>query len=174
MEALYMAYLFCGFLALVEVLIAGFVGHIWHKAASPNSVVSAQWRWTSEDSRDMWVDAAKTMITAAGIAAALVASLGLGLTRAVSLFFLRNEKVSAVCLVTCVCSSMALILALSRGHEAAKSRYLLEQRTKGNMGKITEGALSNFALRIILLLSFVALSSFFIGFAFLARIVWDS
>jgi hypothetical protein len=173
MEVFCMAHLFYGFLFLVEVLILGFVGHFWYKAAASNNILSAQWRWTSEDSRDMWIDAAKTMITAAGIAAALVASLGLGSTRAVTSLFLWNEKVSTVSLVACVCSSMALILALSRGHEAAKSYNVLEQRTKGNMEKVTEGVLSNFALSIILLFGFVALSCFFIGFVFLARIVWD-
>ena len=168
-----MVYFFYGFLVLVEVLILGFIGHFWHKASAANKTLSAQWRWTSEDSRDMWIDAAKTMITSAGIAAALVASLGLSSGRAVGLFFLWNEKVSTVSLVACVCSSMALILALSRGHEAAKSRNVLEQRIKGNMGPITEGVLSNFALSIILILGFVALSCFFLGFVFLGRIVWD-
>src|SRR5580658_7705527 len=124
-----MGYFFYGFIFLVEALILGFIGHFWYKVAASNEVLSAQWRWTSEDSRDMWIDAAKTMITAAGIAAALVASLGVSSIRAVGAFFLWNEKVSTVSLVACVCSSMALILALSRGHEAAKSHNVLVQRS---------------------------------------------
>jgi hypothetical protein len=170
-----MTCLFYGFLVLVEAVILVFIGHFLYKALalSPNNLVSAQWRWTSEDSRDMWVDSAKTMITAAGIAAALVASFGLDTARASNLLLLRYAKVSAVCLVACVCSSMASILAISRGHEAAKARNVYEQRMKGNTAAITEGVLSYFSLSVTLILGFMALSSFFIGFVFLARIVWD-
>lgn len=170
-----MTYLFYGFLIVIEGLIIVFIGHFWFKAfqTSPNHPLSSQWRWTSEDSRDMWMDSAKSMITAAGIAAALVASFGLDVTRVLNSGSLRYAKVSTACLVACVCSSMALILALSRGHEAAKSRNVLEQRARGNTAEIREGVLSYFSLSVILVLGLVALSSFFIGFMFLGRIVWD-
>jgi len=167
------AFWFYILLAAVELLILSFVGHFWYKAAAPNHVVSRQWRWTTQDSRDMWIDAAKTMITAAGIAAALVASVGLGSARPLSSPSLLNAKVATISLVACVCFSMALVLALSRGHEAAKSRNLIDQRMKGNFGEISEGVLSYFALAVILILGFLGLSCFFVGFMFLGRIVWN-
>jgi multisubunit Na+/H+ antiporter MnhB subunit len=132
---------------------------------------AVQWRWSSEDSRDMWMDAAKTMITASGIAAALLASLTVG-HQTMSPLVVYIVKSATVCLVVCVCVSMFLFLALARGHETAKSRYTEKRRQEGYQGEIREGPLSNFALCIILSAALIALSGFFLGFLFLARIVW--
>jgi hypothetical protein len=164
---------FYGFASLIELGIASFVGHFLRKAMQ-DTIEAEQWRWSSVDSRDVWIDAAKTMISASGIAAALLAAFALSAqqtntpNQTPSALIASNVKISTVNLVICVCVSMFLILALSRSHEAAKAR-----RQQEHMGeKITEGPLSDFALFIILPAAFVALSSFFIGFLFLARIVW--
>jgi len=165
-------WMFYGFASLVELGIAWFLGHVFCKATQKNEEAS-QWRWSSEDSRGMWIDAAKTMITASGIAAALLASLTLGSqTKTLSALVVRSVKTATVSLVACVCVSMFLILAPARGHETAKARYLEKRRREGHQGEIKEGPLSDFALRIILSAAFIALSCFFVGFLFLGRIVW--
>jgi hypothetical protein len=158
---------------LVELAIAWFLGHVLFKATR-HCEEAEQWRWSSEDSRDMWIDAAKTMITASGIAAALVASLTLAAHQSnmLSALVTSSVKTATVSLVVCVCVSMFLILSLARGHEAAKARYIARRPQEGHQGEIKEGPLSNFALCITLLAAFLALSSFFVRFLFLARIVW--
>ena len=62
-------YLFYGLVILLQIPIILFVWSVWDEAKTFG------WRWTNSDSRDTYVDVAKTMITAAGIAVALVASL---------------------------------------------------------------------------------------------------
>src|SRR5260370_17014267 len=58
-------YVFVFALAVAPTL---FVWSYWHEAHTRG------WFWISEDSRTMYVDGAKTMITASGIAVALLAS----------------------------------------------------------------------------------------------------
>lgn len=155
------------FYAVVSVAAAApilFAFHYWHLANTKG------WLWTSEDSRGMYVDAAKTLITAAGIAVALVASSGVRSSTA-SIRVVFSAKVAAVCLISCVCVSILLILALSRGHEMAKARYIEERRRAGYHGEITEGKLSRGELLFILVPTAIALSCFLIGFLFLGRMV---
>lgn len=163
---------FYGLVTLFEIGIAGFIGHFWYKVS--RKPVLLGWRWSSVDSRSMWMDAAKTMITASGIAVALVASLTLRSQKETfDPLLIFSIKIATVSLVTCLCASMVYILALSRGHEAAKARNTERLRLKGDDREVKDGPLSDFALYIILGSGFVALSGFFIGFLFLGRIVWD-
>jgi uncharacterized protein (DUF2062 family) len=164
-------WLFCTLIFLVEACIAWFLGHFYYKAAQKTKE-SDQWRWSSEDSRDTWIDAAKTMISASGIAAALLATLAARQTPILNPLVASSVKAATAILVVCVCASMFLILALARGHEAAKARYMTKLRAEGHQGEIKEGPLSYFALRVMLVSAFVALSGFFVGFLFLVRIVW--
>jgi hypothetical protein len=119
----------------------------------------------------MWIGAANTMITAAGIAAALVAALSLGLEKTPTPLVVLSAKVAVVSLVICVGVSLALVLTLARGHETAKSRYLEQRRGEGHRGEITEGLLSGLAFWLIIVLAFFALSAFYIGFLYLARLI---
>jgi hypothetical protein len=153
---------FYSFAALVEACIAWFMYDFYSKA------MAANWRESSEDSRTMYTDAAKTMISAAGIAAALLASLSTHQNNSLAPLVAKSIKTATISLVVCVCVSMALILTLARGHEEAKG---LEQ-LKHPGTKVTSGPLSDFYLRTTLAFAFVALSCFFVGFLFLARIVW--
>ena|ERR1700678_2046633 len=158
---------FYSFAVLVELGVACFLGHIFFRA-NQNTSDAVQWRESSEDSRDMWIDAAKTMISAAGIAAALLASVSTRQNNSLSPLVPHSLKFATVTFVICVCVSMALILTLARGHEMAKGRAQLAQKDK----TLTGGPLSNLALGLSLGLAFFALSGFFVGFLFLARIVW--
>ena len=165
-------WLFYGIAVLGELGILRFLGHIHYKAMQKTEEAE-QLRWSSEDSRNTWIDVAKTMITSAGIAAALLATLAARQINVLSDFTASNVRTATVSLVVCVCVSMFLILALARGHEAAKSHYIQNKRREGcETTQIKEGPLSNLALRITLTAAFIALSTFFIGFLYLARIVW--
>jgi CBS domain containing-hemolysin-like protein len=143
-----------------------FVGHYWHEARTKG------WSWTSQDSRNMYVDGAKTIITASGIAVALLASSSVSSVRTTNGLVAFSAKVAVVCLISCVCLSLVVILALLRGHERAKSRYIEEQRKTGNRAAITEGKLNTGELLFILVPSGIALSCFLVGFVFLGRVAF--
>jgi len=120
----------------------------------------------------MYVDGAKTIITASGIAVALLASSSISSARTTNHLVAFSAKVAVVCLISSVCFSLVTILALLRGHERAKSRYLEEQRQAGNRAPITEGKLDIVELLFILVPSGIALSCFLVGFVFLGRIAF--
>jgi len=63
-----MACLFYFVVATVVIVPAYFIWTFWRDAKA------REWNWTTEASRTMYVDVAKTMVTASGIAVALVAS----------------------------------------------------------------------------------------------------
>jgi hypothetical protein len=121
----------------------------------------------------MYVDAFKTVITAAGIAVALLASSAVGTARTASQIVAFSAKVAAVCLISCVCFSLIAIVGLLRGHELAKSRNIDDRRTKGqSTADVTEGKLSTGELLCILAPGGISLSLFLVGFTFLARIAF--
>jgi hypothetical protein len=160
---------FYGVVLFIQLPIVWFIWSFWDKA---NNI---GWRYTNDDSRDTYVDVAKTMITASGIAVALVASITLSSEhRPTNPLTVLSAKVAAVLLISCVCVSLVCILALARGHEQARSRYVDKLRAQGYQGRIEqyEGSLNNFELRVILLSAGGALSCFFTGFLFLGRIVF--
>jgi hypothetical protein len=106
----------------------------------------------------MYVDVGKTLITASGIAVAIIVS---GLAGKISLpaWMLRR---SVVALIICIVFSILTILALTRSYERARSRS----------GEHSEGTLTDFELLIILLLADVGLTAFLWGFLYLGRIVF--
>ena len=124
------------------------------------------WNWTTEASRSMYVDVAKTMITASGIAVALVASSSFTSLRQVDAIVKSSARIGVVSLVVCLCSSLATIIALTRGHERARSRNI----EGGHGGE--EGQLTDTELGFILIPAWIALSSFLVGALFLGRITF--
>lgn len=166
-------WLFYGSVFGIELGIAYFLGKILYEGTR-NVPEAEQWRWSSEDSRDMWIDVVKTMISASGIAAALLAALTLGSPAGtVRPLVAHSVKSATVLLVICVCVSMVAILILARGHETAKSRNLerLRRQDQPTTG-VTGGLLEISTFCFLLLAGFISLSGFFVGFLFLARIVW--
>jgi hypothetical protein len=146
-----------------------FVWHYWYEARTRG------WNWTSEDSRGMYVDGAKTMITGSGIAVALLASSVFSQRTTANSLVAFSAKVAVVCLISCVCLSLILIMALLRGHERAKSRNIEQLRQAGRLNPgvaVTEGQLNSGELLFILVTGGFALSSFLVGFVFLGRIVF--
>lgn len=160
---------FYGAVLFIQLPIVWFIWSFWDKANNLG------WRYTNDDSRDTYVDVANTMITASGIAVALVASITLSSEhRPTNPLTVFSAKVAAVLLISCVCVSLICILALARGHEQARSRHIDKRRAEKYQGHIeqSEGSLNNFELRVILLSAGGALSCFFTGFLFLGRIVF--
>ncbi len=166
-------WMFYGSACIIELGVGWFLGTILYKGTrkGPRGDV---WRRSSEDSRDTGIDVGKTMSRVYGIAAALLASLTLGRpTMTLSPIVTRSVKSASVLLVLCVCVSMVAILVLARGHETAKARYVTEERqAKRPTEGIKEGLLEISTFGLLLFAGFIALSGFFVGFLFLARIVW--
>ena len=119
----------------------------------------------------MYVDGAKTLITASGIAVALLASSSVASARTASALVAFSAKVAAVCLISCVCLSIVVILALLRGYERSWSRNQ-ERMTAAGQGSTNEGKLNTTELMLILVPSGLALSTFVTGFVFLGRIAF--
>jgi hypothetical protein len=136
-----------------------FMWSFWHYAKG------RQWNYTSDASRAMYVDVAKTLVTASGIGVALVASAS---ARALDSIAKSSTRVGVVCLIVCISASLVTILALTRGHEMARSRNI--EAGKGG----EEGQLSDLELRFILIPAGIALASFLVGLLFLGRIVFHT
>jgi hypothetical protein len=83
----------------------------------------------------MYVDAAKTLIAGSGIAVTLLASSAVS-GRATNEFVAASAKVAVVCLISCVCLSLVVILALMRGFERAQSRHMESGGAPGPRAKI--------------------------------------
>src|SRR6266478_4214047 len=115
-----------------------------------------EWHWISEESVKMYVDAAKTFLTASGIAAAIsVASLGGKLSPPV---WIIQRAVGG--LVTCVVLAPCAVLLLYRLYERARSRQ----------GKDSQGRLTLLELAILLTVAYLTVEGFILGFLYLARI----
>src|SRR5467141_802012 len=156
-------YVFVSVLAGVPML---FVWHYWHEARSRG------WDWISDDSRNMYVDGAKTLITASGIAVALLASSSVASAGVANPLVAFSARVAVVCLISCVCLSLVVILALLRGFERSQSRYIDEQRKAGKEPTGGQGKLNVSELLLILVPTGLALSCFLVGFVFLGRIAF--
>jgi predicted permease len=151
---------------VVAVTPFWFVRRVWRLARAKG------WSWTNTDSRNMYVDATKTLITSSGIAVALLAS-SVSSGRTANNVVAFSAKVAVVCLIACVGLSLVAILALVRGHEEATGRNVDEQRRSGTFtGNVTEGKLTTGELLFILVPSGIGLSSFLLGLMFLGRIVF--
>jgi hypothetical protein len=153
-------YIFYAFVLVVAVCPILFVWSYWHEANTRG------WDWTSDTSRNMYVDAAKTLITASGIAVALLASSTVASERVTSNLVAFSAKVAVVCLISCVCLSLIVILALMRGFERAQSRHI------ESGGQTGQGKLNSIELLFILIPAGVGLSCFLVGFVFLGRIAF--
>jgi len=154
-----MACLFYFVVATVVIVPAYFIWTFWRDAKAHGR------NWSSEHSRAMYVDVAKTMVTASGIAVALVASSSAPL-RTVDAIVRVSARAGVVSLVLCLCTSLITMLALTRGYEQARSRNL----EVGPGGE--EGQLMDSELLLILIPAWVALSSFLVGALFLGRIAF--
>jgi cellobiose-specific phosphotransferase system component IIC len=151
------------FLLLTLAIPLAFTWHVWHEARSLG------WNWITEQTRNMYVDAIKTMITASGIAVALIASSGHNQNANNAVSF--STRAAIVCLIACICVSLFAIVALMRGFDRARSRYMDQIGESDGAG--TQGRLNSVELLLILGFADAALSCFLAGFAFLGRIAFQ-
>ncbi len=115
------------------------------------------WDWINAESVKMYVDAAKTFLTASGIAAAIaVASLSGKLSPPV---WIIQRAVGG--LVTCVVLAPCAVLLLYRFYERAGAR----QNDGGSQGRLTLPELA-----ILLIAAYFTVEGFILGFLYLARI----
>jgi hypothetical protein len=152
----------CLFYLIIFIAVVGpaiFMWSFWRYAKQ------RQWNYTTDASRAMYVDVAKTLITASGIAVALVAVAFARASDEVAKF---SARVGVISLIVCISAALVTILALSRGHEMARSRNI--EAGKGG----DEGQLSDFELLCILVPGWIALSSFLVGLLFLGRITFHT
>jgi len=152
----------CLFYLLVFVAViapAMFMWSFWRDAKR------RQWNYTTEVSRGMYVDVTKTLITASGIGVALIASASARALDAIAKF---STRVGVSSLIICISASLVTMLALTRGHEKARSRNI----EAGRGGE--EGQLLDSELLFILIPGGIALASFLVGVLFLGRITFHT
>ena len=157
------AFIICGLFAVAVIV---FIWDFWAKAQHHGL------RWSSTNSRNMYVDVFKTMITACGIAVALMASSSGGFARIMNDAIVHSAKIAVVSLILCVIMSLAAIIAVLRSFELAEFRQTVLARAARSVNvQGDEGVLTNAEIRMILLPSCLALLCFFTGFIFMANIV---
>jgi len=152
----------CLFYLFVLIAVTGptvFMWSFWRDAKG------RQWNYTTDTSREMYVDVVKTLITASGIGVALVASAS---GRALDSIAKFSARVGVVSLIVCISASLVTMLALTRGHERARSRNI----EAGRSGE--EGQLLDFELLFILIPGGIALASFLVGILCLGRVTFHT
>lgn len=160
-------YAFYSLLTLAVLGPLGFVSYVWYEGRKRD------WNWTQGDSRAMYVDAAKTLITASGIAVALLASAVVAKGREISPLVAESARAAGVVLVTCIICAFLLILIFSRAFERARSRHNDALRTAGKASE-DQGRYTDAEFFLVLLFSWLSLSTFLVGFLLLGRIVFHS
>jgi len=155
-----MALLFYLGIAVVLGVPIPFLWSFWRDAKKKG------WNWTTESSRAMYVDICKTLLTASGVAVALVASDSPHASDSIAK---SSARWGVIFLIACIVSGLATMLALTRGHERARSRNI-----DAGGGSVEQGQLTNFELRCILIFGYVALSTFVVGLLFLGRITFHT
>jgi hypothetical protein len=154
-----MACLFYLFVLLAIAAPTIFVRTIWRDAKK------WQWNYITDSSRTMYVDVVKTLITASGIAVALVASASAHALDSLARF---STRVGVISLIICISASFVTMLALIRGHEVARNKSI----AAGSSGQ--EAQLSDSQLLSILIFADIAIASFLVGLLFLGRITFHT
>jgi hypothetical protein len=98
-----MAFLFYTFIVIVIVGPAIFMWTFWRDARG------RQWNYTTDISRAMYVDVAKTLITASGIAVALVSSASARVSDDVARF---SARVGVASLIICISAALCTLASM--------------------------------------------------------------
>jgi hypothetical protein len=121
-----------------------------------------EWDWITDGSLKMYIDAAKTFLTASGIAVAIVVA-SMGGKFSPPLWIVRRA-VSG--LVACVVFAPITVLVLYRIYERARSRHQeAEPKDPHPQGKLTR-----LELILLLIMAYLTTEGFILGFLYLARI----
>jgi hypothetical protein len=127
-----------------------------------------------KDSRGMYVDAAKSILTASGVAVALLSSSAVWTSNNIAK---HSAKWAVVSMIAAVLFAFAAILAFMRGYETAKTRTSNRLRESGAWETTARedkegGRLLPNELRRILVFSGLAICAFLLGLEFLGRIAF--
>ncbi len=127
----------------------------------------------------MYVDAMKTVASAGAVAASLVSAVVSTSAKTVLTYrpIPSTAKWSVVLLVASTLSSVAAILVLTRCYDRARARFpkhpfYLAAVAKGLAIDIEQGELLWPELKLILVLAYLGLVGFLLGFLLLARVVF--
>jgi hypothetical protein len=120
------------------------------------------WGWISRDSRQMYSDAAKAIVTGAGIGVAILLNALTKTPRDI----VSTAKWGIYTLLICIVGSIIGLVALSRTYERAVSRQL-QKGIQGDQGELTGAELA-----VILVAACLALQGFFLGFVFIGRLAY--
>ena len=147
------------FAAAVIVDIAYFAWFVY-------SAVKHDWRYTTVQSCQMYVEVAKSIIVGAGIITSVLA----GALEANSSIPRYLTGRTILCLAIAIAFSFLAIMLLTRATEAAISRGIDAARKQGKVQSISEGKLTwtEFALEVTC--GFIALGFFLVGILYLGRI----
>lgn len=154
--------MFCILLAATFLVPFVFVANVWcdHRRR--------KWSWLTQDDLTRNIDLAKTLITASGIAVAVVAST----LEKQQGNALRAAKFAVEFLLTSVVASIVVIAALSRIYTRARSQLAQDRKPEDNLAA-NQGKLSDSELLWLLGLAYVGFAGFLAGMFFLGRIVFQ-
>jgi hypothetical protein len=121
--------------------LAGVTLPAWFVWRTWNDTHSNDWFWTRKETREMYVDALKTIASACGVGASLI-SLVVSARRNEQPFrFLIVVRCAVVLLVVGLVAAIVCIVALTRAYDRATSRWLADPNRKGThepeQGKLT-------------------------------------
>jgi hypothetical protein len=159
------------FILLIAIAIISpswFLWTIWRERSTQ------EWRWITKDSRSMYVDAIKAVASASAIAVSLVSTVTSTAARnsTASSVLSLSVKFAVVELILSIVGSICTILALSRGYDRSRSRFLKDSRRSGAITD-EQGELNDVELGWILGSAWVGLTGFLLGFLFVGHIVFQ-
>jgi hypothetical protein len=125
--------------------------------------------WIRQDTRAMYVDAAKTIVSACAVAASLV-SLVVSARGSNQPGLIIAVRCAVVSLVIGLVASMITIFALSRSYDRAVSRWYEDPARKGSTTE--QGKLSRAELLWVLIPAWLGIVGFLEGFIFVVRIAF--
>jgi len=128
--------------------------------------VKHDWRYTTVQSCQMYVEVAKSIIVGAGIITSVLAG-ALEATSSIPRYLTGR---TILCLAIAIAFSFLAIMLLTRATEAAIARCIDAQRKQGKVLNTLEGKLTWTEFTLEMICGFIALGSFLIGILYLGRI----
>jgi hypothetical protein len=158
----------CILSVLCFIVPAVIVWDFWHEHTRQD------WDWITQYGRDMYADVMKTLITASGVAVALIVTALSGHNSSVT----HSARLAVVTLTVSIVASMMTTFLLCRFYEKANSRA---RDVAGKSGMSPEnprwpsdqGQLKPHELALILFPAYFALAGFLLGFLSLTKMAFE-
>lgn len=127
--------------------------------------VKHDWRYTTVQSCQTYVEVAKSIIVGAGIITSVLAG-ALEATSSIPRYLTGR---TVLCLAIAIAFSFLAIMLLTRATEAAIARGIDAQRKQGKVPNTSEGKLTWTEFTLEVICGFIALGSFLIGILYLGK-----